>query len=212
MAFPEERDVILKERSSASYHLGAYFMAKTTSELPTRLVLPLIYMFFAFWMAGISSRVGVFVSTTVVCLLSVMTGEAIGLLVGASIYDMERAMTVMTVVSLALLLLGGFFVDNVPTWLDWGIFLSPFKYSFDASRLLIFDRPIPCDGSGALKRLCDQQAVDGEVRRWVSSEEVIEELEIQGSVAFNVGILVFMGILPRYLAYLALKSKKEGER
>jgi ABC-type multidrug transport system permease subunit len=216
MAFPAERDVILKERSSASYHLGAYFFAKCTSEMPTRLVLPLIYMIFAFWMAGVSTRVDIFVSTTAVCLLSVMTGEAIGLWVGASIYDMEKAMTVMTVVALALALLGGFFVDNVPTWLDWGVFVSPFKYSFDASRLLIFDRDMPCDGSGALKHLCpgfsSSGEEDGSALLIVPSSKVIEFLEIQGSVGFNVGMLLLMGIVPRYFAYLALKSKKEGDR
>lgn len=212
MAFPAERDVILKERSSASYHLGAYFFAKCTSEMPTRLVLPFIYMVFAFWMAGVSPRVDVFVSTTAVCLLSVMTGEALGLWVGASIYDMEKAMTVMTVVALALALLGGFFVDNVPAWLDWGVFVSPFKYSFDASRLLIFDRDMPCDGSGALKHLCEEGLVGGEVLMIVPSSKVIEFLEIQGSLGFNIGMLLLMGLVPRYFAYLALKSKKERDR
>jgi ABC-type multidrug transport system permease subunit len=207
MAFPIERDVILKERSSASYHLGAYFFAKTTSEMPTRLVLPFIYMVIAFWMAGISTRFDIFALTTLIALLSVMTGEAIGLWVGASIYDMEKAMTAMTVVSLGLLLLGGFFVENVPSWLDWGVYLSPFKYSFDASRLLIFDREVPCDGSGALERLCD-----GSSDRLIPVHEIIQFLGIQGSVGFNVGVLLVMGVVPRYFAYLALKSKKEGER
>ena len=207
MAFPIERDVILKERSSGSYHLGAYFLAKSTSEMPTRLVLPLIYMVISFWMAGVSDRFDIFVFTTLISLLSVVAGEALGLLVGASIYDMERAMTVMTVVSLFLMLLGGFFVDNVPTWLDWGKFASPFKYSFDASRQLIFDRNVPCDGSGALENLCGG-AAEGDV----PPEDVIDFLEIQGSVGFNVGLLLVIGVLPRYAAYLALRAKKEDAR
>lgn len=207
MAFPSEREVILKERSSGSYHLGAYFLAKSTSEMPTRLVLPFIYMIISFWMAGVSNRFGIFVLTTLISLLSVVAGEALGLMIGASIYDMEKAMTVMTVVSLALMLLGGFFVDNVPSWLGWGKFLSPFKYSFDASRQLIFDRNVPCDGSGALESLCG-----GSSEGSVPPEEVIEFLNIQGSVGFNVGLLLVIGVIPRYIAYLALRSKKEGGR
>lgn len=207
MAFPAERDVILKERSSASYHLGAYFLAKSTSEMPTRVVLPLIYMVIAFWMAGISNRFEIFAATTLICLLSVLAGEAFGLWVGAAIYDMEKAMTSMTVVSLALLLLGGFFVENVPTWLDWAKFLSPFKYSYDASRQLVFDKEVPCDGSGALERLCG-----GSSGSSIPAQDVIDFLGIQGGVGFNVGLLLVMGLLPRYLAYLALKAKKEGER
>ncbi len=158
-------------------------------------------------MAGVSDRFDIFVYSTLISLLSVVAGEAIGLMVGASIYDMEKAMTVMTVVSLALMLLGGFFVDNVPSWLDWGKYVSPFKYSFDASRQLIFDREVPCDGSGALESLCN-----GSSEGSVPPDEVIDFLKIQGSVGFNVALLLVIGIVPRYFAYLALRAKKEGGR
>lgn len=182
-------------------------MAKTTSEMPTRLVLPLIYMIISFWMAGISPRFVLFLYTTLISLLSVMAGEAIGLLVGASIYDMEKAMTSMTVVSLGMMLLGGFFVQNVPSFIAWGKYISPFKYSFDASRQLVFDQPVPCDGSHALEGLCT-----GNGTGYVSPADVINYLHIQGSVGFNVGLLVVFGLVPRYLAYVALRLKKEGER
>ena len=136
-----------------------------------------------------------------------MAGEAIGLLVGATIYDTDKGMATMTVVSLFLALVGGFFVETVPSFLVWSKFLSPFKYSFDASQQLIFDEPIPCDGSGALKELCDKSD-DG----YVPPDAVLEYLGVQGSVGFNVGILLAIGFVPRYIAYLALRSKKEGDR
>jgi hypothetical protein len=207
MAFPQERAVILKERSSGAYRLSAYFMGKTTSEMPTRLVLPFIYMTISFWMASISTKFSVYVSTTLISLLSVMAGEAIGLLVGSTIYDMEKGMTAMTVISLFLALLGGFFVENIPSFLQWAKFLSPFKYAFDASLPLVFNDPVPCDGSGALETLCDKSGTG-----YASADDVISFLGVQGSVGFNVGILVAIGLVPRYIAYLALRAKKEGER
>jgi ABC-type multidrug transport system permease subunit len=207
MAFPSEREVILKERSSGSYHLSAYFMAKTTSELPMRVALPTIYMIVSFWMTGISKRFDLFLFSTLVSLLSVVAGESLGLMIGASIYDMEKAMTVMTVFSLFLMLLGGFFVESPPAWMAWGKFISPFKYSFDASRQLIFDRDVPCDGSGALESLCG-----GASEGSVSPEDVIDFLRIQGSVGFNVGLLLIIGLVPRYIAYRALQAKKQDER
>jgi len=207
LTFPTERNVVLKERASGSYRLSAYFMGKTTSEMPARLVLPMIYMIISFWMASISNKFTTFLATTFISLLSVMAGEAIGLLVGATIYDTDKGMATMTVVSLFLALVGGFFVETVPSFLVWSKFLSPFKYSFDASQQLIFDEPIPCDGSGALKELCDKSD-DG----YVPPDAVLEYLGVQGSVGFNVGILLAIGLVPRYIAYLALRSKKEGDR
>jgi ABC-type multidrug transport system ATPase subunit len=207
MTFPTERTVVLKERASGSYQLSAYFMGKTTSEMPARLVLPLIYMIISFWMASISTRFSMFLATTFVSLLSVMAGEAIGLFIGATIYNTEKGMTFMTVISLFLALVGGFFVENVPSFLVWCKYLSPFKYSFDASLQLLFDEPVPCDGSGALEALCN-----GSDDGYASSEAVISFLGVQGSVGFNVGVLIAIGLVPRYLAYLALRSKKEGDR
>ena len=207
MAFPMERQVILKERSSGSYHLSAYFMAKTTSEMPMRMTLPALYMTISYWLAGISPKFSQFILTTLISLLSVIAGESIGLMIGASIYDMEKAMAVMTVSSLGLMLIGGFFVVNVPFWLDWGKFLSPFKYSFDASRQIVFDRDVPCDGSGALESLCSGSDTSN-----ASSQEVIEFLGVQGSVAFNAGMLLLYCVVPRWLAYMALRAKKEDER
>jgi len=206
MAFPAEREVILKERSSGSYHLSAYFLAKCSSELPTLLVLPFIYMTISFWMAGISHRFDLYIYSTMISLLSVLAGEAFGLCVGAAIYDMEKATTSMTVISLALMLLGGFFVQNVPSFVSWAKYLSPFKYSFDGSRQIVFDRPVPCDGSGALEELC-MNGVES-----VSASDVIAFLDIQGTIGFNVGMLFVVGLVPRYIAYWALRRKKEGER
>jgi hypothetical protein len=208
MAFPLERMVILKERASGSYHLSAYFLAKTTSDAPVRLIHPCLYMIISFWMIGIDNRISVFVGTIGCTLMSVLAGEAIGLMVGASIYDLSKAITAMTVGTLFLMLLGGFFVENIPDFVAWGKFVSPFKYAFDSSLLLIFDRPVPCDGSGVLQDLCNDGSTVGEA----NSYDVRDFIGIQGTVGFNVGMLLLLCFLPRYVAYAALRSKKASER
>mmetsp|Transcript_41161 Transcript_41161/g.60945 ORF Transcript_41161/g.60945 Transcript_41161/m.60945 type:complete len:718 (-) Transcript_41161:45-2198(-) len=207
MAFPIERDVILKERASAAYRVSAYFLAKTVSEAPTRLALPFLYMIPSFWMAGLNPRFSVFVGSTVCTLLSCLAGESIGLFIGAWIYDMQKGMTVLTVFSLFLMLLGGFFVQNIPSFLIWARYVSPFKYAFDASRQLVFDRNVPCDGSGALEELCG-----GSSEGYATPEQVIDFLQVDGGVAFNVSLLLVVCFVPRYLAYLALRAKKAGDR
>ena len=207
MVFPFELEVILKERASASYHLSAYFMAKTTSEAPTILSLPFIYMCISFWMSGINNRFGVFVGSTACTLMSVLAGESLGLCIGATIDDMQKAMATATVVSFSLMLLGGFFVDNIPSFINWARYLSPFKYAFDASWKLIFDRNVPCDGSGILQEFC-QDNPNG----FATPDEMRDFLNVNGSVGFNVGLLLVLILVPRYIAYLALKVKKGGER
>lgn len=208
MAFPAERAVVLKERASGSYHLSAYFMAKTSSDAPVRLTLPFLYMCTSFWMAGVSTRFAVFVSSTCCTLLSVMAGEALGLLVGTSISDLTKAMTVMIVSGLFLMLLGGFYVQSIPPFVAWVQYLSPFKYAFAASLQLVFDEDVPCDGSGNLEDLCG----GGNDYGYASAEDVVVYLGAEGSIGFNVAMLLVICLVPRYMAYLALRRQKGGER
>jgi hypothetical protein len=74
LSFPSEREVILKERASASYNLSAYFMAKTLSECPTRLALPFIYMIISYWMAALNSSFAIFLGSTA-CTLMVSNAQ-----------------------------------------------------------------------------------------------------------------------------------------
>lgn len=206
LAFPSERKVILKERASASYHLSAYFMAKTTSEAPTRLTMPLLYVTISFWMGGMSSTFSLFVYTTLISLLSVLAGESYGLLIGASVDEMDRALTTTTLVSLLMMIVGGFYVENVPSFLGWIKYISPFKYSFDACRSIVFNEPVPCDGSGALQDLCNNG------QEFVSPDDLKTFLEINGTLAFNVSMLIVLGLVPRLFAYFVLKFRKSSVR
>lgn len=164
-------------------------------------------MVISFWLGGISSKFSIFFGTTCITLMSCLAGESIGLMIGASIYDFEKSIAVMTVFALCFMLVGGFFVRNVPEFMDWMKFLSPFKYAFDGSRQLVFDRDVPCDGSGSLEDLCN-----GADYGYATPEEVLEFIGVQGSVAFNVGCLFILFLVPRIVAYIALRMKKEGER
>lgn len=206
MAFPLERAIIFKERSSGSYHLSAYFLAKTTSEAPARLALPAIYMIISYWMAGVNDDIVVFLGSTVCSLLSVLAGESIGLFLGAAVLDLEKGMVIMTVTALSLMVVGGFFVRNVPVWILWLGYVSPFKYSYNSSVQLVFNKPVPCDGSGLLA------ACNGASTGYASEKDVLDFLGVQFSAGINAALLLAMFIVIRIMAFFALKSKKADER
>mmetsp|Transcript_11775 Transcript_11775/g.24842 ORF Transcript_11775/g.24842 Transcript_11775/m.24842 type:complete len:700 (+) Transcript_11775:188-2287(+) len=206
MAFPLERAIIFKERASGAYHLSAYFMAKTTSEAPARLALPAIYMIISYWMSGVNNNFGIFVASTLCSLLSVLAGESIGLFLGAAVLDMEKGMVIMTVTSLGLMVVGGFFVRNIPFWVQWLGYISPFKYSYNASVQTVFNEPVPCDGSGVLA------ACGGSDTGYASEQDVLDFLGVEFSAGFNAAMLLVIFLVVRIMAFYALKMKKAEER
>ena len=206
MAFPLERSIIFKERASGAYRLSAYFLAKTTSEAPARLALPSLYMVISYWLSGLNNNTGIFLASTLCSLLSVLAGESIGLFLGAAVLDLERGMVIMTVAALGLMVVGGFFVREIPGWMEWMGYVSPFRYSYNASVQLVFDRPVPCDGSGVLA------ACGGDNGGEASVADVLGFLGVQGSAGFNAGMLLVIFLVMRVAAFYALRRQKAEER
>ena len=98
---------------------------------------------------------------------------------------------------------GGYYVEEMPQFLSWIKYLSPFKYGFDATQQLVFDRDVPCDGSNVI---CSDSM------EYASVAQVKKFLDVDGGVGFNVGLLFLVFLIPRYLSFLALKSKKSQDR
>jgi ABC-type multidrug transport system ATPase subunit len=209
-AFPQERVIILKERATASYRLSAYFASCTVADLPVFLCMPCIYMVISYWMIVPTLGFTKFLIITGISFLAVMTGQALGFLIGAGFDDIKIAQAFATVVVLFLMLLGGFFARNIPLWLSWVGYLSPFKYASNAALLVIFDAPVPCDGSGALSPLC---AVD-DTTTMVSAHAVLTSpnMNVELSIGVNILLLLVFCIVPRLFTYTILRRKKGGER
>ncbi|XVE96231.1 hypothetical protein REPUB_Repub02eG0204000 [Reevesia pubescens] len=52
--FPQERAMLSKERAADMYRLSAYFLARTTSDLPFDMILPVLFLLVVYFMAGLS--------------------------------------------------------------------------------------------------------------------------------------------------------------
>ena len=115
-------------------------------------------------------------------------------------------MTFMIVFSLTSMAAGGYYVQNIPAWISWAKYISPFKCGYESAQMLVFDRPVICDGTGDLAQYCKDGVFSA------TPDEVLETLGSEGSHALNIAILMCIVIIPRYFAYLALKSKRGAER
>ena len=140
------------------YHLSAYFMAKLLSELPLMLFSPSLFHIITYWIVGISGVDGFF-GTWLVIIVTCLVGQvsphthrhthththahthrhvhthtqSYGLLLGAVIMDFKKVIAYGSVSILGFMLIGGFYVQALPFWLQWAQYLSFITYGFDAS-------------------------------------------------------------------------------
>ncbi|TYH31160.1 hypothetical protein ES288_A01G151700v1 [Gossypium darwinii] len=132
--FPQERAMLSKERAADMYRLSAYFLARTTSDLPLDLILPVLFILVVYFMAGLRLSAGPFFLSMLTVFLCIVAAQGLGLAIGATLMDLKRATTLASVTVMTFMLAGGFFVERVPVFISWIRYLS---FNYHTYKLLL---------------------------------------------------------------------------
>ncbi|KAL4347521.1 hypothetical protein GQ457_17G019470 [Hibiscus cannabinus] len=132
--FPQERTMLIKERSSGMYRLSSYFLARTFGDLPLELALPIAFVFIIYWMGGLKPDPATFILSLLVVLYNVLVSQGLGLAIGAILMDIKQATTLASVTTLVFLIAGGYYVQQIPAFIVWLKYLS---YSYYCYKLLL---------------------------------------------------------------------------
>ncbi|KAM0059640.1 putative ABC transporter, AAA+ ATPase domain, ABC-2 type transporter [Helianthus debilis subsp. tardiflorus] len=132
--FPQERRMLIKERSSGMYRLSSYFLARTIGDLPLELALPTAFTFILYWMGGLKADPATFVLSLLVVLYNVLVAQSLGLAIGAILMDVKQATTLASVTTLVFLIAGGYYIQQIPPFIVWLKYLS---YSYYCYKLLL---------------------------------------------------------------------------
>lgn len=64
-----------KERAADMYRLSAYFLARTTSDLPLDLILPVLFLVVVYFMAGLRMSAGPFFLSLLTVFLCIVAAQ-----------------------------------------------------------------------------------------------------------------------------------------
>jgi ATP-binding cassette, subfamily G (WHITE), eye pigment precursor transporter len=134
LTFPQERNVFLKEESAKLYGSTAYFMSKSTVDIPYVLFFPVLQSLIFYWFVGLSSTPAQFFTFYLIVVLGNFCGVSMGLFVGSISRDSVSAgMNVLAFV-IPFIMFSGYFKNesNLAGWNGWIQYISPFKYTFSA--------------------------------------------------------------------------------
>ncbi|XP_004297158.1 PREDICTED: ABC transporter G family member 21 [Fragaria vesca subsp. vesca] len=129
-AFPMERPMLRKERSSGMYRLSSYYFARTVGDLPMELVLPTVFVTVAYWMGGLKPSLVTYGLTLFIVLFNVLVSQGLGLALGAILMDVKQGTTLASVTMLVFLLVGGYYIQHMPGFIAWLKYISFSHYCY----------------------------------------------------------------------------------
>lgn len=190
-AFPQERPMLIRERSSGMYRLSSYYFARTVGDLPMELVLPTIFVTVTYWMGGLKPSFLTFMLTLSIILLNVLVSQGLGLALGAILMDVKQGTTLSSVLMLVFLLASGYYIQHIPLFINWLKYISFSHYCYKLLLGLQYSRNEVYEcGIG---KYCE-----------VLEFPAIKCLGIDNLV-LDVVALVVMLVVYRLLAYVALR-------
>lgn len=204
--FPGEFKLMLKERASGMYRLSAFYFARTASDLPMDWTFPTLFVIIIYWMSGLRPTAGAFFANWAGTMLLQMVAQSVGLLIGASVMELKTAQTIAAVIMLTFMLIGGFYVRNVPAWIDWLKYLSFMWYGNNLLQKIEFSGRTYYDCGTADPS--DPTTYPG--CQPLTQQQLVDELNFQRPVdEWPWEALVLLGYLLvlRVLVYVALRRK-----
>ncbi|KAJ2380028.1 hypothetical protein GGI05_006441 [Coemansia sp. RSA 2603] len=129
-----ERDIMIRERSSATFRVSSFFLSKLTTFIPIALTANTVFFTGVYFISHLTFDAGKFfiALATFFCLTAISVSFA--LLVGSGIKSIEFGFVVAPIILTIQILFGGLFanphtITPVLRWIRW---VNPVQYAFSA--------------------------------------------------------------------------------
>ncbi|KAL9647271.1 hypothetical protein ABK040_012622 [Willaertia magna] len=194
----DEKPVYLRERGAKMYRVSSYYLGRSLAEIPNIFFFPVLFSVITYWMVGLNPAVDRFFMFLLIVSVLCLCAQSLGMLMAVLIPNTPAVYALAPVVITVLMLFGGFYknVDNMPNFLIWIYWTSPFHFGYEAFVLNEFEGvtfecpPIP--------QFCT----------FPTGSAVIENFAMTGrlsNVWINLGFLLALAFVYRVLSYFGLR-------
>jgi len=126
--FQNERPVFLREYANKMYTVFPYYAAKVLADIPTFIIVPLIYTLMTYYTIGFTISTEIFFGFFLTLSLDTIAAVSLGYFISSAFSDSATALVIAPVVVMPLMLVGGFFSNSgsMPLYLEIFSYISPF--------------------------------------------------------------------------------------
>lgn len=135
MVFPEERVIFLRDYANKLYGIITYYLTKNIVETPIILVNTFIFGCIIYHGVGLrDDEVVYFFRFLCIFLVLAWMSHSLGYFLGTSFEDLNTATIICQFTVIPFFLFSGFLINvhNMPIWLSWLQYFSPFRFCVEA--------------------------------------------------------------------------------
>lgn len=194
-----EMHVMKAERAAGWYRLSSFFVARCLADVPLELINPLVIVPIVYWLAGLRADAGAFFVHLLATVLGALVASSLGLAVGAATSSFKKAQTLSSSLMLAVMLAGGFYVQDVAPWISWVSYVSFINYVYSILLKVQFPPGATFEASA-----------DGSRHLVWESDGLLPPLVFPADgdgAALDAAVLVAMFVVLRLLAYALLRLR-----
>ena len=202
--FPDVFNLMVKERTSGMYRLSAFYLSETLCDLPMDYSIPLIFIISVYWAGHLRRSVVAFLSHVVIQLFSALTVQTIGLVLGAMVRNSQTAISFSTVLMIAFMLVSGFWVREIPSWIEWVQYIAPPYWGYRVLMQIEFGNRDFVDCGGV-----NEDQLPREECKPIEdlADKMNMPFDLDGSKWPGVAVIFAMLISLRILTYYVLRVK-----
>lgn len=135
LVFPQERPTFLRENQGKLYGVSTYYISKSIVETPLVLINNVIYSAIVYYLVDLRGGAGHFFMFLFIFFILAWMSHSMGYFFGTTFSDLNTATIITQFTVIPFFLFSGFLINvvNMPIWLSWLQYFSPFRFSIEAS-------------------------------------------------------------------------------
>ncbi|KAI8319147.1 hypothetical protein GQ54DRAFT_293323 [Martensiomyces pterosporus] len=129
-----ERDIMIRERSSATYRVTSFYFSKATTFMPIALISNTFFFIGVYFISHLTFDAGKFFISLAVFYCMSLVSISFMLMVGSAVESLEIGFVIAPAVLTIQLLFGGLFANphSITPVLRWIRWVNPVQYAFSA--------------------------------------------------------------------------------
>ncbi|KAG2383488.1 hypothetical protein C9374_004159 [Naegleria lovaniensis] len=197
--FRGERLYFMRERGAKCFSISSYYFGRLLADLVLIVPHPVFFGTIVYLLAGLTLTIERYLVFIFIVLILSQTAHAFGTVLAILVPRSDVATMLLPPISTTFHVFSGFYrnIEQIPVWLSWFTYFSPFNYGFKALIINEFQgRTIDCPSNP--NEICRFPNIDFILEYYGMNNDLL-------SMWINIAIVLGISVGMRIIAYLSLK-------